>query len=240
MLKTKFYRHQYVGMISIIILGIGLNITEAYKEDAENTSNLFEISMIFISEICFCLTLVITKYNMEKNYCGPYEVCIWEGAIGFILNLICLVAFNLSGSTINGDKYPDNIKEYFENFDYNDFIVCFTVIIAMFFYNTSLFLTCNYFTPCHALIIFIIVDTRFYLRPSENAILNILSFLILILIAFAFLIYIEIIEINICNISYNTKKNIEKRAVTDLEFDDLNFDNNTEDSFNDNNVINDE
>ena len=212
MLKTKFYRHQYVGMISIIILGIGLNITEAYKEDAENTSNLFEISMIFISEICFCLTLVITKYNMEKNYCDPYEVCIWEGAIGFILNLICLVAFNLSGLTINGDTYPDNIKDYFENFDYNDLIVCFTVIIAMFFYNTSLFLTCNYFTPCHALIIFIIVDTRFYLRPSENAILNILSFLILILIALAFLIYIEIIEINICNISYNTKKNIEKRS----------------------------
>ena len=43
-------------------------------------------------------------------------------------------------------------------------------------------------------------------------ILNILSFLILILIAFHFLIFIEIIEINICNISYNTKKNIEIRS----------------------------
>ena len=43
-------------------------------------------------------------------------------------------------------------------------------------------------------------------------ILNILSFLILILIAFHFLIFIEIIEINICNISYNTKKNNEIRS----------------------------
>ena len=43
-------------------------------------------------------------------------------------------------------------------------------------------------------------------------ILNILSFLILILIAFTFLIFIEIIEINICNISYNTKMNIEIRS----------------------------
>ena len=43
-------------------------------------------------------------------------------------------------------------------------------------------------------------------------VLNILSFLILILIAFAILIYIEIIEINICNISYNTKRNIEIRS----------------------------
>ena len=168
--------------------------------------------MIFISEICLSLTIFIIKYNMEKNYCGPYEVCIWEGAIGFIINIICLVSFNLSGLTINGIKYPENIIEYFENFDYNDFIVCFTESIGHFFLNASLFLTCNYFTPTHILIIFIIKDCHLYLRASENVILNISGFLILILIALAFLIFIEIIEINICNISYNTKKNIEIRA----------------------------
>ena len=132
MLKTKLYRHQYISMIIIIILGFGLNITEAYKDDTENTSSAFEITMIFISEMCYSLSIVIIKYNMEKNYCGPYEVCIWEGAIGFIINLICLVAFNLSGLTIDGIKYPDNIIEYVENFNYNDFIVCFTITIAHF------------------------------------------------------------------------------------------------------------
>ena len=164
--------------------------------------------MIFISEICYSLSIVIVKYNMEKNYCGPYEVCIWEGAIGFILYLICLVSFSLSVITINGTKYPDNIKEYFENFDYNDFIVCFTTIIAQFFGNISSFLTCNYLTPNHILIILIFRDGHLYLKPGENMILNIAEFLILILIAFMFLIFIEIIELNICNISYNTKKNI--------------------------------
>ena len=89
--------------------------------------------MIFVSEICFCLIYVISKYNMEKNYCSPYEICIWEGVIEFILNLICLVSFNISGLTIDGIKYPDNIKEYFENLDYNDFIIFFTTIIAYFF-----------------------------------------------------------------------------------------------------------
>ena len=212
MLKTKLYRHQYISMIIIIILGFGLNITEAYKDDTENTSSAFEITMIFISEMCYSLSIVIIKYNMEKNYCGPYEVCIWEGAIGFIINLICLVSFNLSGLTIDGIKYPDNIKEYLENFDYNDFIVCFTITIAHFFLNISLLLTCHYFTPTHTLIIFIIKDCHLYLRSSENVFLNISGFLILILIALAFLIFIEIIEINICNISYDTKKNIEIRS----------------------------
>ena len=212
MLKTKLYRHQYISMIIIIILGFGLNITEAYKDDTENTSSAFEITMIFISEICFSFGIVIIKYNMEKNYSNPYEICIWEGAIGFIINLICLVSFNLSGLTIDGIKYPDNIKEYLENFDYNDFIVCFTITIAHFFLNISLLLTCHYFTPTHTLIIFIIKDCHLYLRSSENVFLNISGFLILILIALAFLIFIEIIEINICNISYDTKKNIEIRS----------------------------
>ena len=212
MLKTKLYRHQYISMIIIIILGFGLNITEAYKDDTENTSGAFEIIMIFISEICFSFGIVIIKYNMEKNYCNPYEICIWEGAIGFIINLICLIAFNLSALTIDGIKYPDNIIEYVENFNYNDFIVCFTITIAHFFVNTSLLLTCHYFTPTHTLIIFIIKDCHLYLRSSENVFLNISGFLILILIALSFLIFIEIIEINICNISYNTKKNIEIRS----------------------------
>ena len=39
------------------------------------------------------------------------------------------------------------------------------------------------------------------------------------MIAFAFLIYIEIIEINLCNISYNTKKNIEIRSVKESSND---------------------
>ena len=54
-------------MIIIIFLGFGLNITEAFKDDTENTSSAFEITMIFISEICLSLTIFIIKYNMEKK-----------------------------------------------------------------------------------------------------------------------------------------------------------------------------
>ena len=71
MLKTKFYRHQYVSMIIIIILGLILNITETFKYDTENTSGVFEITMIFISEICFSFRLSIVKYNIEKKLLQP-------------------------------------------------------------------------------------------------------------------------------------------------------------------------
>ena len=212
MLKTKLYRHQYISIISIIILGIFLNINEAFKTDTKNTSGAFEITMIFVSEICFSLLIVIEKYNMEKNYCSPYQICIGIGIIEFILNLIILISFNLADLKIEGIQDPKKFPEYFNNFDYNDLIVCFTIIIALFFFNISLLLTCDYFSPCHTLIIYIVKDCSLYLRPCENVVLNILSFLILILIAFAILVYIEIIEINIFKVSYNTKKNIEIRS----------------------------
>ena len=51
MLKIKLYRHQYISILIIIILGFGLNITEAFKIDTKNTSGAFEITMIFVSEI---------------------------------------------------------------------------------------------------------------------------------------------------------------------------------------------
>ena len=224
MLKAKLYRHQYISMIIIITLGFGLNVIEYFKlDETEKGLDPLEISMKFVSEICLSLSLVIIKYNMEKNYCNPYEVSIWEGVIGFFLNIICLVAFNLSGSTINGTKYPDNIKEYFDDFDYNDFIVCFAIIIVHFFYNIFLFLTCNYLTPCHILISSIIRESYLYLQPSDNVSLNIIGFVILVFIAFLFLIFIEIIEINIFNISFNTKKNIEIRSRKEslVEFNDI-------------------
>ena len=101
--------------------------------------------------------------------------------------------FNLADLKIEGIQNPGKLTEYFKGFDYNDLIVCFTIIIALFFFNISLLLTCDYFSPSHTLIIYIIRDCHLYLRPSENVILNILSFLILILITFAILIYIEII-----------------------------------------------
>ena len=78
-LKTKYYKHQFISMIIIVILGFGLNIIEYFKlDDIGDKLNIFNIFIKFISEICFCLVVILWKYNMEKNYCNPYELCFWE------------------------------------------------------------------------------------------------------------------------------------------------------------------
>ena len=82
-------------MVIILILGLVLNIIEYFKsDDNTNTLDPFEISMKFLTEIFLSLSVVIIKYNLEKNYCSPYEICIWEGFLGLILYIIVLVIIN--------------------------------------------------------------------------------------------------------------------------------------------------
>ena len=216
LLKYKLYRHQYFSMTIIIIFGLMLNIIEYYKsDDKSNKLNFFEIFIKFLCEISYSIGMVINKYNMQKTYCSPYKICFCEGTLELILYIIVLVIINTIGVEIQGIQYPDNFYELFNNYGIYDFILCFIMILAAFIFNIVLLVTCDYFTPVHILIISIIKECYSYLQfEKNNAILNISGFIILLLIAIMFLIFIEVIEINICNISYNTKNNILKRALT--------------------------
>ena len=213
-LKIKLYRHQYISMIIITILGILLNVLEYFKS-GENEFDYLGIFMSFLCEILSSICIVIAKYNMEKKYFSPYEISLWIGSIGVILYIIVLLIINKLKLEIAGIQYPDNIYELFNNYDIYDFILCLTLLIVNGIYNIVLLLTCNYFTPIHTLILTILNQIYYNLNIKENITLNILSFFILILIAFIFLIFIEIIELNICNISDNTKDNIQSRAFND-------------------------
>ena len=223
-LKTKLYRHQYFSMIIIIISGLMLNIIEYYKsDDKSNKLNFLEIFAKFLCEIFYSISMVISKYNMVKTCCTPYEISFWEGLLEFIFGVIVLIIINTLGVEISGFKHPDNFYELFDNYDIYDFIICFIMILASFIFNIVLLITCDNFTPVHILITLIIRECNNYLKFEEkNAILNILGFFILLIFAFMFLVFIEVIEINICNISYNTKNNIEIRALRESN-DDINY-----------------
>ena len=216
LLKSKLYRHQYVSMAIIMILGLLLNVIEYYKLlNDDDKFNFSRIMMSLLSEIFLSLIIVIAKYNMEKTYCSPYEICAWNGSIGLILYIIVLLIINKLELTIDGSQYPDNFFELFDNYDVYDFLLCISIIASSAIFNMSLLVTCNYFTPYHIIIIQIFREFYNSLDSDNNTILNILSFFILALITFMFLVFIEIIELNIFNISYNTKRNIQSRSFDD-------------------------
>lgn len=221
-LKTKLYKHQYITMFLIVFLGLILNIITYFKLDEDQKNiKIQDLLLKLLSEICLSLNYVIAKFNMESNYCSAYEVCIWEGLMGLILYIICLVIINSIGATVDGVKYPDNLNELVNNLDINDFIYFFMYIILNFIYNIAMLLTCNYFTPSHILILSIIHECYLYFKMREEDLLfNILGLIIIFLIFIIFLFFIEILELNIYDISRNTKKNIEIRAEFDSDIEE--------------------
>ena len=134
---------------------------------------------------------------MEKNFCSPYEICIWEGTLSLIFNTIILIVANCLKLNILDIQYPDNFYDLFGNYDIYDFLICLIVVISMAIYNIALFTTCYFFDACYILIISIIIQFYYSLKAFNNAILNILSFICLIIVSLVFLVYIEIIEVNI-------------------------------------------
>ena len=63
----------------------------------------------------------------------------------------------------------------------------------------------------------------------------IISLIVYIIVNFEFLVYLEIIELDFCNLNYNLKRNITIRSIADYELKSENgedFDNNLNDSFN--------
>ena len=220
-LKTVLYRHQYFSMIIIIILGLGLNIIEYFKKDKDdkNKVDLTKIIFKFISEIFLCLIFVIAKLNMEKYFCHPYEICIWGGFIDLILISISLLIVNKIGVTIEYINYPQNLYDYWDQFDKIDlFLALFTIIIYG-LYNIFIIATCDIFSPFHVLITRIIIESYDYFKFKENLMLNILGLFCLILIFFMFLFFIEIFELNLFALSENTKKNIQIRSDSENEND---------------------
>ena len=47
----------------------------------------------------------------------------------------------------------------------------------------------------------------------------------------------EIIELNICNMNYNTQKNIENRSIDDINYYSIVYDENSDEDENDENIL---
>ena len=96
---------------------------------------------------------------MEKYFCHPYEICIWEGLLDLIVNSAVLFIVNQIGSTISGIKHPENLNVYLDQFDKIDLFLALFTIFVYGLCNLCIIVTCDIFTPWHVLIIFIISES---------------------------------------------------------------------------------
>ena len=202
--KIKLYRHHYLSIILIIIVGFIIDmILGNLLFDIDNNLGLFFFRLL--REVLFSLSSVVDKYILEKKFGSVYEILLTNGVITSTLFIIfAIIDHNFFGIY--------NYEEYFNNFNTTELLVASGVIITQLGLNVSILFTNKNNSPCHIFIIFIFGQLAYYIDFSGSDAIVIFCLIIILFLSFVFN---EILEINFLGLSDNTKKNISKRAETE-------------------------
>ena len=202
--KIKLYRHHYLSIILIIIVGFIIDmILGNLLFDIDNNLGLFFFRLL--REVLFSLSSVVDKYILEKKFGSVYEILLTNGVITSTLFIIfAIIDHNFFGIY--------NYEEYFNNFNTMELLVASGVIITQLGLNVSILFTNKNNSPCHIFIIFIFGQLAYYIDFSGSDAIVIFCLIIILFLSFVFN---EILEINFLGLSDNTKKNISKRAETE-------------------------
>jgi drug/metabolite transporter (DMT)-like permease len=204
--KAKLFKHHYLSIIIILIIGLIIDLIQGNIQN-DFTNNIVSLILSFIRVILLSFNYVIIKYTMEKKFVSLYEIGLFNG----IINLILFIIFAIFDYFF---FHIDNYEEYFNNFDGKEVLVIFGLMFTQFGIYLPLFIIDKNNSPCHIFIIFIFGQLAYYINLQENLVIVIIC---LIIILFFSLIFNEIIEINFCGLSHDTKKNIISRAQTEVD-----------------------
>ena len=202
--KAKLYKHHYLSIVIILLAGFIIDIVlDNFKN--EFSKHLLKIFLSLLRVILLSFDYVIIKYTIEKKYASPYEIGLFNG----IINLVLFIIFAIL------DYYffkLNEYEEYFNRFNTTELLVIFGLMITQLGIYLSLFIIDKNDSPCHIFIVFIFGQIAYYLKEDKKVIV----YICLAIILFFSLVFNEIIEIRICGLSHNTKKNIINRAQNEV------------------------
>lgn len=212
--KVKLYKHHYLSIIIIILMGI---IIDLVAENLQNeiVNKILKLLLSFIRIIALSLYYVLAKYIMEKKFASIYEVILSNGLINFILFIIFAVI----------DYYSFGLYDYanyFKNFNIAELFVALGVMITQLGMYVCILSLNKRYSPCHSFIIFLFGQLAYHFYNFEfkgSSIAIIICMLIMLLFS---LIFSEIVEIYFWGLSYNLKRSIMLRAENETNDDSLN------------------
>ena len=224
-LSSTIHRHHILCLIIFSFMDIYISIIVITSPNF----NYWQILFLICNNFLYSFKLVYNRRLMEYNFISPYKLCYIIGLINFILNIFTLIIF-----TYFDEKYdiPERYQVYIDNlFKYynkvsneslpsriKEIFFIFLYIIAVGLNNMFLFLTIIYLSPYHYLM------TKILLSIGVNLVFMIMYtnaityFTIITLCTYAFslfilFIFLEIIELNFCDLNKNTKEQITARTL---------------------------
>ena len=218
-LNLKLYNHQYLSCLFMIIFGIVLNAIDVEYD----VSLIYKLLLSFLIEICYNLAIVVAKYGMDTLFMTPFEITCYEGIFEVVLNVIFLaIATNkelvnppllielAKSCEYKGKTYLDNFYSYWESMDGTEVLVFIVQMFSRALFNLFGHIIANEFTPSHVIFLLMIGEIFLAFKGTFDT-KHIGSLFIILVEIFMLLIFTEIIELNFCELEYNTKKNIRER-----------------------------
>ena len=219
-LKVKLYKHHYLSMVIIILIGLFYNVLLDVF-DKENMKNNYKFFITFLcSEILNSLVYFLYKYYMHIKYIISFEIIFYQGIIELIFGIITLII------TTSINKV-DNFIAFCNELNAKEGLLIAALILTNFISSIFMITIINIFSPFHiflsnALTDFLSFFSVIYTSKGLNnkgekidAYVIILCILFFIIGLFMILIYIEIIQLDFCGLSNMTIKNIQLRAQLD-------------------------
>ena len=224
-LKENIYKHQYLSLFICLIGSILIIIPVCLKITKDD---ILHNILNFIGGIIYPLFLILIKHLSNKYYISPLYISFSLGIITIIMTCFIFIIYSLI-------EYHD--LSYFNDcFDFSEVdnkVNVSIYIILSFLFSTTLnmltMLVLLYFSPILLMITDIISPMLYWIVQTieegssmPDDILNPIGYIIIL---FSTLIYNEIIILNFCGLSKNTKKCIEQRIKTELELNKIIEDN---------------
>jgi len=228
--KLNYYKHQNYSIIFIILFGLLKYLIKLYSENYINYKSKEVILVLFLQIVHACIDSYIIgniKILMESKYLSPYLIC---SIIGLINGLIAITSYfiatyfpcynKLCVLEYNNEYYFDNIYSAFNNLSSIELFLNIYTIFECGIYQILIYIIVNDFTICHTFLFYQVAEFADTFVEINNSDKNI--FVIYILIVggifeiFIVLILLEIIELRCCRLNYNTKRNIEERALIEI------------------------
>ena len=110
-------------------------------------------------------------------------------------------------------KWYENY-EFIKNFGWMEILYMLGLLVTNFFVFTFCLIIDKNNSPCHIFIMFIFGQIAYYTNQENVSLVSIIISSIIIL--FFSLVFNEIIELNFCGLSRNTKRNMASRAKDEI------------------------
>lgn len=221
-LDLIIYSHQIFSMIGISICLMTFFIESIIYNKIKFINVIKSIIYYFAVQIFYCLSDVFGKKYLNSFIENIYYFLFKIGIFGLIP--LCLYGFIIS--------FVDIDKKYkiFQHFSEISFGIYILDLFFSCLFEIGLWLTIYYFTPCHYIIFEVIGDfleiilSRFEDKDNDNLYSkgqNISYFIIYPIIIFIVFVFNEIIILNFCDLSYNTKVKIMEREKEDVFINEM-------------------